>query len=203
MYEISHQLKEQGTPLSPTAVREVLKIEGFAPLPRRADDERPQYPRATIEVLADVRQFTLHPRRFITACGGLFLFVPDLVRLDVGALAQRAGLPGSRLIPAAQALRASLALKLWSIERKSHVMALVRIPMKSDTDSDLIRTGFRPMSDSVPELSGQGSDGIRTAFRNGSDSVPIRSGQRSGVSGQFPTALSRVGGRDREEDPLG
>ena len=125
VYEISHQLKEQGTPLSPTAVREVLKIEGFAPLPRRADDERPQYPRATIEVLADVRQFTLHPRRFITACGGLFLFVPDLVRLDVGALAQRAGLPGSRLIPAAQALRASLALKLWSIERKSHVMALV------------------------------------------------------------------------------
>jgi len=125
VYEISHQLKERGTPLSPTAVREVLKTEGFAPLPRRADDERPQYPRATIEALADVRQFTLLPRRFATACGGLFLFVPDLVRLDIGSLAQRAGLPGSRLIPAAQALRASLALKLWSIERKSHVMALV------------------------------------------------------------------------------
>jgi transposase len=125
VYEISHQLKEQGTPLSPTAVREVLKHEGFAPLPRRADDERPQYPRATIEAPADVRQFTLHPRRFTTACGGLFLFLPDLVRLDVGSLAQQAGLPGSRLIPAAQALRAGLALKLWSIERKSHVMALV------------------------------------------------------------------------------
>jgi transposase len=125
VYEISHQLKEQGTPLSPTAVREVLKAEGFAPLPRRADDERPQYPRATIEALADVRQFTLLPRRFTTGCGGLFLFVPDLVRLDVGSLAQRAGLPGSRLIPAAHALRASLALKLWSLERKSHVMALV------------------------------------------------------------------------------
>jgi transposase len=125
VYEISHQLKEQGAPLSPTAVREVLKAEGFAPLPRRADDERPQYPRATIEALADVRQFTLLPRRFTTACGGLFLFVPDLVRLDVGSLAQRAGLPGSRLIPAAHALRASLALKLWSLERKSHVMALV------------------------------------------------------------------------------
>jgi len=125
VYEISHQLKEQGVPLSPTAVREVLKLEGFAPLPRRADDERPQYPRATIEALADVRQFTLTPRRFTTTCGGLFLFVPDLVRLDVGPLAQRAGLPGSRLIPAAHALRASLALKLWSLERKSHVMALV------------------------------------------------------------------------------
>jgi hypothetical protein len=39
--------------------------------------------------------------------------------------AQQAGLPGSKLIPSAQALRACLALKLWSIERKSHVMALV------------------------------------------------------------------------------
>lgn len=125
VYEISHQLKEQGTPLSPTAVREVLKTEGFAPLPRRADDERPQYPRATVEAAADVRHFALAPHRFTTACGGLFLFVPDLVRLDLGSLAQRAGLPGSRLIPPAQALRASLALKLWSIERKSHVMALV------------------------------------------------------------------------------
>ena len=57
--------------------------------------------------------------------GGLFLFVPDLVRLDSDALAQAAKLPGSRMVPAAHALRASLALKLWSIERKSHIMALV------------------------------------------------------------------------------
>ncbi len=31
----------------------------------------------------------------------------------------------------------------------------VRIPIKSDTDSDLIRTGFRSTSDSVPEFAGQ------------------------------------------------
>jgi len=125
VYEISHQLKEAGCPLSPTAVREVLKAEGFAPLPRRADDERPDYPRPTVEAVADVRQFTLSPHRFTTACGGLFLFVPDLVRLGLDRLAQKAGGPGSKLIPAAHALRSSLALKLWSLERKSHVMALV------------------------------------------------------------------------------
>lgn len=125
VYEISHQLKEQGCPLSPTAVREVLKTEGFAPLPRRADEERPDYPRATVEAVADVRQFALNPHRFTTACGGLFLFLPDLLRLSIDSLAQKAGLPGSKLIPAAQALRACLALKLWSLERKSHVMALV------------------------------------------------------------------------------
>ena len=57
--------------------------------------------------------------------GGLFLFIADLVRLETEALAREAKLPGSRMIPAAHALRASLALKLWSIERKSHIMALV------------------------------------------------------------------------------
>src|SRR5262249_24791547 len=35
VYEISEALKERKSPLNPTAVREVLKEEGFAPLPRR------------------------------------------------------------------------------------------------------------------------------------------------------------------------
>jgi hypothetical protein len=125
VYEISEYLKEQQRPLSPTAVREVLKAEGFAALPRRLDDERPGRPRPTVEPVADVRAFSLAPRRFTTACGGLFLFVPDLVRLNLDGAAQEARLPGSRMIPAGHALRASLALKLWSIERKSHVMALL------------------------------------------------------------------------------
>ena len=125
VYEISQTLKERHCPLSPTAVREVLKAEGFAPLPRRRDEERPQQPRPTVEPVADVRQFSLSPRTFTTDCGGLFLFVADLVRLEVEKLAQAAGLPGSQMIPAEQALRCGLALKLWSLERKSHVMPLV------------------------------------------------------------------------------
>ena len=125
VYEISAYLKEQQRPLSPTAVREVLKAEGFAALPRRLDDERPGRPRPTVEPVADVRAFSLAPRRFTTACGGLFLFVPDLVRLDLDGVAHDARLPGSQMIPAGQATRAALALKLWSIERKSHVMALL------------------------------------------------------------------------------
>lgn len=122
VYEISEALKEADRPLSPTAVREVLKEEGFAPLPRRLDEDRPCYPRPTAEPIADARAFSLAPRGFTTRCGGLFLFIPDLVRLGVAQLA--AGLPGSQMIPAEHALRSSLALKLWSIERKSHVMAL-------------------------------------------------------------------------------
>jgi len=125
VYEISATLKERDCPLSPTAVRELLKAEGFAPLPRRLDEERPAAPRATAEPIADVRGFTLTARTFPTRFGGLFLFLPDLARLEGAGLAAAAGLPGSRMIPAAHALRACLALKLWSVERKADVMALV------------------------------------------------------------------------------
>jgi transposase len=125
VYEISEALKERDHPLSATAVREVLKAEGFAPLPRRMDEERPDYPRPTIEAVADVRAFSLEPRAFTTRCGGLFLFLPDLVRLNIAGLAKTARLPGSQMIPAEHALRSCLALKLWSIERSSHIMSLV------------------------------------------------------------------------------
>jgi hypothetical protein len=125
IYEISEALTERKLPLSPTAVREVLKAEGFAALPRRLDEERPARPHPTVEPVADARAFSLAPRRFQTRCGGLFLFVPELIRLHVTELAQAARLPGSKMIPAPHALRAALALKLWSIERKNHIMALV------------------------------------------------------------------------------
>ena len=125
VYEISEALKEQGMMLSPTAVREMLREEGFAALPRRLDEERPAGPRPTIEPVADHRALSLAPRTFTTRCGGLFLFVPYLVRLDAEQLARAAKLSGSQCIPSGHALRACLALKLWSIERKSHVMALV------------------------------------------------------------------------------
>jgi hypothetical protein len=129
VYEISQALKEHGTPLSPTAVREVLREEGFAPLPRRGDDERFDHLGPVAEAVADVREFALQPgTRFSTRCGGLFLFLPDLVRLGLDEVSSRAKLPGSRMIPSSHALRCALALKLWSIERKSHVMAFVTDP---------------------------------------------------------------------------
>lgn len=129
VYEISEALTERGMRLSPTAVREVLSAEGFAPLPRRLDEERPARLGPTPEPVADVRAFTLEPgTQFVTRCGGLFLFLPELVRLHVEGLATAAKLPGSAMIPADHALRAMLALKLWAIERKSHIMALVADP---------------------------------------------------------------------------
>jgi hypothetical protein len=125
IYEISAILKEQKVPLSPTAVREVLNAAGFAPLPRRRDEERPHLLRPTIEPMTNVHLFSLAPRHFTTRCGGLFLFLPDLVRLSVDQLAATAHLPASKMIPAGHAVRACLALKLFAVERYSHIMSLV------------------------------------------------------------------------------
>jgi hypothetical protein len=128
--EISEHLKAEhregrGQSLSPTAVREILREEGFAALPRRLDEERPAHVGPTTEAVADARRFSLSPRTFSTQCGGLFLFVADWVRLKLDDVAERAQLPGSKMIPPANALRSCLALKLWGVERKRHVMALV------------------------------------------------------------------------------
>ncbi len=88
IYDISHALKEQGTPLGTTAVREILAEEGFAPLPRRLDEERPVGVGPTPEAVADVRNFALRTGEFTTRLGGLFLFIPDMNRPNLDALAK-------------------------------------------------------------------------------------------------------------------
>ena len=125
VYDISEELKLRGISLSSTAVREVLKEEGFAALPRRLDEERPARPGPSHLPTADVRAFSMAPRRFATACGGLFLFLADLIRLGVSEIGPAVRLPGSKMIPSQQAFLACLALKLFSIARKSHVMPFV------------------------------------------------------------------------------
>ena len=78
VYEISEALKEAEMGLSPTAVQEILRDDGFAALPRRLDEERPVTIGPEVQAVADVRSFSLAPRRFLTNCGGLFLFLPLL-----------------------------------------------------------------------------------------------------------------------------
>jgi hypothetical protein len=56
---------------------------------------------------------------------GLFLFVPLMDRIDLNRVVTAARLPGSKMIPAAQAVRSLLAMKLIGAERMSHVMDLV------------------------------------------------------------------------------
>ena len=125
IYDISRSLAHQGCPLSAVAVGQILKEEGFARLPRRADDERPLGSRPTIADTADVRQLDLSPASFRTKFGGLFLFLPMLATIPLDRILQHAGFPGSHMVPAGCAMRSLLALKLWGTARHSHVMSSV------------------------------------------------------------------------------
>ncbi len=125
IYDISEALEAEGWRRSPASVATILKEEGFAPLPRRRDNERPARVRPEVAEVADVRQLDLSPRRFRTQFGGLFLFVPYLARVPFEELLERAGFPGSARVPAAQAMRSLLALKLFGNARPSHVMSYV------------------------------------------------------------------------------
>ena len=125
IYDIADALGKKHVELSPTAVAEVLREEGFARLPRRRDDERPTAVRPEIADRADVRRFQLAATTFETRVGGLFVLLPLLVKLGLDRLAIDAALPGTKTIPAIHALLSALAMKLTSIERKSHVTDLV------------------------------------------------------------------------------
>ena len=125
VHDISRALARDGQTLSPAAVAAILKEEGFAKLPRRGDDERPNRPQPIVAEIADVRRLDLTPRHFRTQFGGLFLFLPWLVAVDWDAILGRSGFPGSRMIPAACAVRSLLALKLFGDARHSHVMSAV------------------------------------------------------------------------------
>jgi hypothetical protein len=124
-HDISRALAHDGESLSPAAVAVILEDEGFAKLPRRADDERPAQPHPEVADVADVRRLDLTPRTLRTSFGGLFLFLPWLVTADLDALLTRGGLPGSKMVPAACAVRSLLALKLFGNARHSHVMSSV------------------------------------------------------------------------------
>ena len=125
IYDISRALAQEGQTLSPVAVAQVLRHEGFARLPRRLDEERPPGTRPTGAEAADVRRLNLSPRTFRTQFGGLFLFMPTLAQVPLDTLLRQVGFPASQMIPAGAAVRSLLALKLFGSARHSHVMSAV------------------------------------------------------------------------------
>jgi hypothetical protein len=125
VYDISRALERDNEKLSPVAISEILKLEGFARLPRRRDEDRPAATRPITADVADVRQLDLGQRQFRTQFGGLFLFMSDLVGCGLDRLLKQAGFPGSEMVPAGCAMRSLLALKLFGNARHGHVMSHV------------------------------------------------------------------------------
>lgn len=125
IYDISRTLAAQDQPISPVAVAQILKEEGFARLPRRDDQDRPLTAHPLPAAVADVGQLDLRPRTIPTKFGGLFLFLPALATLPLDRIIKGAGLAGSQMVPAGCAVRSLLALKLFGNARHSHVMSYV------------------------------------------------------------------------------
>ena len=126
--EISQTLKEEGMPAGTTTVQRTLRRNGIGKLARRTPGEREGALRPATAPVADVRELDLAPRRLRTEFGGLFLFVADLVRIDLDRIVGDSTMPGSTMIPAGHAFRALLALKLWGVGRPPHVMADILDP---------------------------------------------------------------------------
>ena len=125
VYDIASVLEEAGDPLSAPSIWAILTEEGFSRLPRRADEDRPQRVGVLRADAADIRRADFSPAQFRTEVGGLFLFVPALAAVDLNAVVARAGLPGTKMVPAAAAVRSLLALKLFGAARNSHAMPAV------------------------------------------------------------------------------
>jgi len=125
IYEISKALKELGDPISAAHVANVLKEEGFARLPRRADDERIKPVGPDIAGGADCRKLDLSPRKLHTRVGGLFLFLPLLAAIPLEKILADCKFPATKAMPAEHAIRSLLALKLFGSARHSHVMSHV------------------------------------------------------------------------------
>ena len=132
VYEISTRLTREGTPLGRTAVSGILREEGFGRLLRDPAPEVSTSPatsgRDTRLPAAAVTDFAALPARAHTAMAGLLLAIPDLVALDLPALAAAASYPGTTVIPAASWLLSLLALKLTATRRVSHVDDLLADP---------------------------------------------------------------------------
>ena len=121
--QIVELLSEDGIEISVRTVERVIAEEGFPRLPRRTRIKTgltvkgAQIPeRSEIVSLAD-----LDGQRLNSENAGVFLFAPFVRQLDIGGIAKAAGLPGSKIIPAANYLLSFLALKLIGNERYAHV----------------------------------------------------------------------------------
>jgi len=132
VHEISARLRAEGTPLNRTGAGQILAEEGFGRLLRHPAPEASASPatrgRDTRLPPARVIDFDAFPARADTRLAGLLLAVPDLVALDLPALARAAGYPGTRVIPAVSWLLSLLALKLTATRRVSHVDDLLDDP---------------------------------------------------------------------------
>jgi transposase len=96
VYDIAQLLAEQGKSLSIPSISAILQQEGFARLPRRKDEERPNRLQPEAAASADARLLNLEPRQIHTHFGGIFLFLPYLAQIPFDQMLKQAHFPGTK-----------------------------------------------------------------------------------------------------------
>ncbi|MGH2781924.1 MAG: helix-turn-helix domain-containing protein [Thermoleophilaceae bacterium] len=130
--EIVAELARAGTPLSRTAVWEILGEQGLARMPRPPATARPRAPEP--ERLAAPKAHVLEDDEWPaagsvqSAHAGLFLLIGDLIALDLPGLVKAAGWPSTSQLAALRSVLSLIALKLAGRRRRSHVKDIVHDP---------------------------------------------------------------------------
>ena len=124
--EIGRALAAAGTPLGRTAIWELLCEEDLGALTVKA----PTAPSSSIAPKARRLRDEDWPAmgRVTSEHAGLFLLLPELFELDLPALVDAAGYPGTNQLSAINSLLALLALKCYERRRRSHVYDVVHDP---------------------------------------------------------------------------
>jgi transposase len=120
--EIEEVLLREQYNITAKTIYQVLKDEGFARLFRRTHVERRhslQQAKDPAEV-ARVKEFSAHGL-IKTAYGGVFLFIPLIIDLQLDTIFNQIGFYGSKQIPKLNYLMSFLTLKLIGKERLFHV----------------------------------------------------------------------------------
>ena len=185
VHEISTRLAAQGRPLNRTGVGQILAEEGFGRLLRHPEPGASISPatagRDTKLPRAKVIDLAAFPAPAITRLAGLLLAIPDLVALDLPALARKAGYPGTKAIPSVSWLLSLLALKLTATRRVSHVDDLL------DDPATALFAGLAilPKKSALTDYSYRLSHNHQRAFLAGLDATLIAAGLAGSDEGIF------------------
>ncbi len=129
--EIVSELARAETPLSRTAVWEILSEEGLSRMPKPTPaPKQPPEPERLGAPRVHVLQDDEWPTEGVvqTPHAGLFLLVPELLALDLPGLVDAAGWPSTSQMPAVRSALSLLALKLSGRRRRSHIRDVVHDP---------------------------------------------------------------------------
>jgi transposase len=121
--EIVQLLSEDGIEISVRTVERILAEEGFPRLPRRSKLKLGLTVKgARVPAVSHGIHISEFDNRSIDCdAAGVYLFAPFIEKLNICQIVQKAGLPGSKAIPATSYFLSFLALKLLGTQRYAHM----------------------------------------------------------------------------------